>query len=100
VLKAATRAKTGETLILNMGNSILIEKIAKKLIESSGKTIEITYGKLRKGEKLHEQLIGIKEKIMGSSDSEIFTIESSPNDLNFKDLMFEDFLNLIKFSRS
>ena len=100
VLKAATRAKTGETLILNMGDSIEIEEIAKKLIKSSGKPIEITYGNLRKGEKLHEQLIGIKEKIISSSDSEIFTIESSPNNLNFKDLMFEDFLNLIKFSRS
>lgn len=95
VLKSATKAKTGETYILNMGEPILIEEIAKKLIEASGKPIEITFNKLRKGEKLHEVLVGHTEKLIDSSDSEIFVVRSEPLNLNYNNLNYMDLVKLI-----
>jgi dTDP-glucose 4,6-dehydratase len=57
VLQAGAIGKPGEALILDMGEPVLILDIAKRMIEMSGKTIDIDVVGLREGEKLHEQLV-------------------------------------------
>lgn len=63
VLQSAILGKNGETLILDMGQPVSIEAIAKHMIEVSGRKIEIKYTGLRGGEKLHEILVSPTEKI-------------------------------------
>ena len=63
VLQSAVLGKHGETLILDMGEPVSIDAIAKRMIAVSGKNIKIRYTGLRDGEKLHEALIGPSEKI-------------------------------------
>jgi dTDP-glucose 4,6-dehydratase len=62
VLQSAIIGESGETLILDMGQPVSIEAIAKHMIEVSGRKIEIKYTGLRDGEKLHETLVSPLEK--------------------------------------
>jgi FlaA1/EpsC-like NDP-sugar epimerase len=62
VLQSAIIGESGETLILDMGQPVSIEAIAKHMIEVSGRKIEIKYTGLRDGEKLHEILVSPLEK--------------------------------------
>ena len=61
VLKSVLVGKCGETLILDMGDPVKINDVAKKMIADSGKEIEIKYTGLRPGEKLNEILVGKNE---------------------------------------
>ncbi len=56
VLQAATLGRDSETLILDMGEPVRIEDVARHMIEKSGRNIDIEYTGLREGEKLHEVL--------------------------------------------
>ena len=78
LLQAVADGENGETLILNMGEPIQIETIAKKLIAASNKSIEIQFTGLRKGEKLHESLIGEKELILDPKNKHIFRVSVDP----------------------
>jgi FlaA1/EpsC-like NDP-sugar epimerase len=62
VLESSIVGETGETLILDMGQPVSIDAIARHMIEVSGRDIQIEYSGLRDGEKLHEILISAKEK--------------------------------------
>lgn len=65
VLEAGAMGKGGEIFIFDMGRSIKIVDLAKKMIQLSGyeegKDVEIVYTGLREGEKLHEELLTTKE---------------------------------------
>ena len=61
VIQAAAIGSDGEALVLDMGEPVMIEDVARQLIEESGKGIEIVYTGLREGEKLHEHLLGSDE---------------------------------------
>jgi hypothetical protein len=76
--EAAADGQNGETLILDMGEPIKIESIAKKLIAASNKNIEIRFMGLRNGEKLHEILIGKDELILDSVNKNIVRISVEP----------------------
>ena len=91
LIRAAVNGNTGETLILKMGEPILIKSIADKLIRSSGKNILIEYSSLRPGEKLAEILIGSNEIAIKTEDDSILKITVNPAylDLELKD--WEDF---------
>ncbi len=56
VLQAGAIGRVGEVLILDMGEPVRILDIAQKMIDLSGKPIEIRFTGLREGEKLHEEL--------------------------------------------
>ncbi|HEX2893676.1 MAG TPA: nucleoside-diphosphate sugar epimerase/dehydratase [Marmoricola sp.] len=58
VIQAAAIGRDGEALVLDMGEPVSIDSVARQLIELSGKDIEIVYTGLRDGEKLHEELWG------------------------------------------
>jgi dTDP-glucose 4,6-dehydratase len=63
VIQAGGIGRAGEVLILDMGEPVKILDIAKRMIAMSGKDIEIVYTGLRKGEKLHEELVGVSEEL-------------------------------------
>jgi FlaA1/EpsC-like NDP-sugar epimerase len=65
VLEAGAMGKGGEIFIFDMGKSVKIIKLAKKMIQLSGlelgKDIKIKFTGLRPGEKLYEELLNDKE---------------------------------------
>jgi len=61
VLQAGGIGRSGEVLILDMGEPVSILDVAKRMIRLSGKKIDIIFTGLRDGEKLHESLIGENE---------------------------------------
>ena len=54
----------GEALVLDMGEPMLLDDVARRLIAESGRDIDIAYTGLRPGEKLHEDLFGRAEEIV------------------------------------
>lgn len=68
VLQAGSLGNGGEILVLDMGEPILIQDIAKQMIELAGlklgKDINIKYTGLRPGEKLYEELLSENEMIL------------------------------------
>ena len=66
VLQAQAVGRTGETLVLDMGDPVRIADVARTLIERSGKEMEIVYTGLRAGEKLSEELFDDTEEVLRS----------------------------------
>jgi FlaA1/EpsC-like NDP-sugar epimerase len=75
VLEAGAMGKGGEIFIFDMGKSVKILDLAKKMIKLSrltlGKDIQITYSGLRPGEKLYEELLNDKENTLPTHHSQI-----------------------------
>ena len=75
VLEAGSFGKGGEILIFDMGKSVKILDLAKKMIKLSrltlGKDIQITYTGLRPGEKLYEELLNDKENTLPTHNPQI-----------------------------
>ncbi|MFG2063056.1 polysaccharide biosynthesis protein [Micromonospora sp. NPDC048871] len=61
VLQAANIGRDGEALVLDMGEPVRIDDIARRMVEQAASTVEIVYTGLRPGEKLHEDLLGSGE---------------------------------------
>ena len=77
VLQAGAYAKGGEIFILDMGEPVKIDDLAKNLIRLSGYTLgvdmEIKYTGLRPGEKLYEELL-MKEEVLQETDNKLIHI--------------------------
>lgn len=58
VIQAAAIGRRGEALVLDMGNPVSIDALARQLIDISGKRTDVIYTGLRTGEKMHEELWG------------------------------------------
>lgn len=75
VLIAGAMGKGGEIYIFDMGESVKIVDLAKKMIELSGlklgKDIQIKFTGLRPGEKLYEELLATKENTIPTSHEKI-----------------------------
>lgn len=67
VLEAGMMGNGGEIYVFDMGKSVKIVDLAKKMIQLSGlelgKDIEITFSGLRPGEKLYEELLNDAENV-------------------------------------
>jgi len=65
VLEAGVMGNGGEIFIFDMGESVKILDVAKKMVKLSGltlgKDIQITFTGLRPGEKLYEELLNVQE---------------------------------------
>jgi FlaA1/EpsC-like NDP-sugar epimerase len=61
VLQAAVIGDDGEVLVLDMGQRVLIDDIARRLAARAATEIDIVYTGLRPGEKLTEVLLGLGE---------------------------------------
>jgi len=75
VLEAATMGQGSEIYIFDMGKSVKIIDLAKKMIKLSGlsigRDIQIKYTGLRDGEKLYEELLNDKESTIPTHHNQI-----------------------------
>ena len=61
VLQAAVIGSGGEVLVLDMGEQVRIADMARRLVATASRDIDIVYTGLRPGEKLSEDLLGRDE---------------------------------------
>lgn len=84
VLEAGAMGKGGEIFIFDMGESIKIIDLAKKMIRLSGleesKDIEIIYTGLRDGEKLYEELLADLENTLPTHHEKILIAKTNQKD--------------------
>ena len=78
VLQAATEGVGGDVLLLDMGEPVSIQDIAERMVEISGRSIDIVYTGLRPGEKLHEDLLSDIETAVPSSHPKILRLSATP----------------------
>lgn len=75
VLEAASMGKGGEIFVFDMGKSVKIVSLARKMIllmgMKEGKDINIVYTGLRPGEKLYEELLANNENTLPTHHSQI-----------------------------
>lgn len=73
VIQAGVLAKGGEIFVLDMGNPVKIDDLARNLIKLSGytpdKDIRIEYTGLRPGEKLYEEMLMDEEGLQSTENS-------------------------------
>ncbi len=76
VMQAGVYAKGGEIFVLDMGEPVKIDDLARNLIKLSGYTpdvdIQVVYTGLRPGEKLYEELLMDEEGLQKTSNNSIF----------------------------
>jgi FlaA1/EpsC-like NDP-sugar epimerase len=79
VLEAGVIGKGGEIMIFDMGESVRIVDLAKKMIELSGlelgKDVQIVFTGLREGEKLYEELLNDAENVKPTHHAKIMIAE-------------------------
>lgn len=92
VLQAGNFAKGGEIFVLDMGEPVKIDSLARNLIKLSGldpdKDIEIVYSGLRPGEKLYEEKLMAEEGMISTPNKLIHIGQPLKFDENkfFKDM--------------
>ncbi len=92
VLEAGVMGKGGEIFVFDMGRSVRIIDLAKKMIKLSGlelgKDIEIQVTGLRPGEKLYEELLNNKENTLPTHHEKIMIaqVTTYPHDEIIKKL--------------
>jgi FlaA1/EpsC-like NDP-sugar epimerase len=89
VLTAGRLGKGGDIFVLDMGQPVKIEEMARQLIELSGfepgREIEIRYTGLRPGEKLYEELSHNEEVTDKTEHPKIWRLKSQSLSLPQKD---------------
>jgi FlaA1/EpsC-like NDP-sugar epimerase len=97
VLEAGSMGEGGEIFIFDMGQSVKIVDLAKKMIKlaglSLGKDIQIVYTGLRPGEKLYEELLFDKENTLPTHHPQIMIAKVREYDL---DKVRTDFTDIIR----
>lgn len=85
ILQAGAMGKGGEIFILEMGDPVNIDKMARDLIKFSGfepdKDIKIVYTGLRPGEKIFEELMTDQENVIPTDHTKIMVLNGSEVDL-------------------
>ena len=61
VIQAGALGRDGEAMVLDMGDPVRIDDVARRLIAESDRPVDIVYTGLRPGEKMHEILFGSDE---------------------------------------
>lgn len=82
ILEASAMGEDGRIYVLDMGEPVLIDDLARQLIRLSGKEpdseIKVTYTGLRRGEKLHEELFHDEENIASTEYEKIHLAMTRP----------------------
>jgi len=82
VIQASSFADQGQIFILDMGEPIRTADLAEKMIRlkglEPGRDIQIVYTGLRPGEKLHEELVGMSEKLLSTHHAKILLTQGRP----------------------
>lgn len=98
VLQAGAYAHQGEIFVLDMGEPVRIDDLARNLIRLSGfepdVDIEIKYTGLRPGEKLYEEML-MDEEGLRTTDNQLIHIGSP---IDFDEDQFLEQLNLLHFA--
>jgi FlaA1/EpsC-like NDP-sugar epimerase len=83
VLEAGSMGQGGEIFVFDMGKSVKIIDLAKKMIQLSGlelgKDIEIKVTGLRPGEKLYEELLASEENTIPTHNPQILIAKTKEN---------------------
>jgi len=99
VLEAGIMGNGGEIYIFDMGESVKIVDLAKKMIKLSnltlGKDIQIVYTGLRPGEKLYEELLNNKENTIPTHHPKIMIAKVSETDGSLFNEKINELLALI-----
>ena len=100
VLEAGASGKGGEIFIFDMGKSVKIVDLAKKMIKLSGlqlgKDIQIAFTGLRPGEKLYEELLANKENTIPTPHPQIMVAKVREYDHEEANTKINGFIELIK----
>lgn len=96
VLEAATMGEGGEVFVFDMGESVKIINLAKKMITLSGmrvdRDIEIKFTGLRPGEKLYEELLSTDENTLLTHHPKILIAKVNVPSYSYMDIQ----MNLIQ----
>ena len=89
----SSKGESGEIHVLEMGEPVKIKDLARKMIKLSGqkKEIPIIYTKLRKGEKINEELFYNKENVSKTKNNFILKTTKKINQISEMDI--EQFLS-------
>lgn len=99
VLEAGAMGKGGEIFLFDMGQSVKIIDLAKKMVQLAGltlgKDIQIIFTGLRPGEKLYEELLATKENSMDTHNPQIMA--GKVREYDFKEVCskVEELLSLV-----
>jgi FlaA1/EpsC-like NDP-sugar epimerase len=89
VIQAGAMAQGGEIFVLDMGEPVKIDDLARDLIQLSGyepdKDIEIVYTGIRPGEKLYEELFTDRESLAATAHERVF-VSTKPIDEKYIDI--------------
>ncbi|WGS64055.1 polysaccharide biosynthesis protein [Marinitoga aeolica] len=81
VLQAGSFANKGEVFVLNMGEPVSIDKLAREMIRLSGyipdQDIKVVYTGVRPGEKLYEELFLDSEEFVKTENDRIFILKEN-----------------------
>jgi FlaA1/EpsC-like NDP-sugar epimerase len=103
VIQAGAMARAGEIFVLDMGEPVKIDDLARDLIQLSGyepdKDIEIVYTGIRPGEKLYEELFTDREGLAATAHERIF-ISTKPIDDKYIDISKSIDAILMRFSKA
>ena len=89
VLEAGAMSKGGEVYVFDMGEPVKIVDLAKKMINQSGKNINIVFTGLRPGEKLFEEILIESEGLLSTHNKLIFISKKESVNGEFNELISE-----------
>jgi FlaA1/EpsC-like NDP-sugar epimerase len=99
VLEAATMGEGGEVFVFDMGESVKIVNLAKKMITLSGlrvdRDIEIKYTGLRPGEKLYEELLNTDENTLPTHHPKILVAKVNSPSYAFMESQMQEMSQLL-----
>ncbi len=100
VLEAATMGGGGEVFVFDMGDSVKIINLAKKMITLSGlrvdRDIEIKFTGLRPGEKLYEELLNNNENTLPTHHPKILKATLNTPSYSFMEIQVSDLERLLE----
>ena len=100
VLEAAHMGNGGEIYVFDMGDSLKIIDLARKMIQLAGlkieKDIKIKITGLRPGEKMYEELLGDEENTIGTHHPKIMIGKVKPINHDLINKLLEKLISLVK----